>query len=87
MKRLLLKDNILQSPNEQIRPNLYLVLLCRAEPIIIIRWGTSTSFSVLDSYVEPNLSNVILNQAKISFIFRSRIQFCLIFQIEKFDGK
>ena len=52
------------------------------------------SFSMLDSYVEPNFSNLILNQAKISFILRkmtvvikSRIQFCLIFQIKKFDGK
>ena len=64
---------------------------CRAE-LIIIRCGTSTAFSVFDSYVEPNLSNVMTNQAKMSFISRKwtvaikgKIQFCLIFQIKKFD--
>ena len=40
---------------------------CRAEHIII-RCGTSTAFSVFDSYVEPNLSNLMTNQAKMSFI-------------------
>ena len=70
---------------------------------------------MFDSYVEPNLSNLITNQAKISFIRRKwtvepnlsnlitnqakislirrkwtvvikgKIQFCLIFQIKKFD--
>ena len=42
---------------------------CRAEPIII-RYSTSTAFSMFDSYVEPNLSNLVTNQAKISFIRR-----------------
>ena len=47
---------------------------------------------MFDSYVEPNLSNLITNQAKISFIHRKwtvvikgKIQFCSIFQIKKFD--
>ena len=35
---------------------------CCAEPIII-RYSTSTAFSMFDSYVEPNLSNLITNQA------------------------
>ena len=39
---------------------------CRAKPIII-RCGTSTAFFMFDSYVEPNLSNLITNQAKIAF--------------------
>ena len=46
---------------------------------------------MFDSYVEPDLSNLITSQAKISFIRRKwkavikgKIQFCLIFQIEKF---
>ena len=63
---------------------------CSAE-LTIIRCGTSTAFSVFDSYVEPNLLNLITNQAKISFIRRKwtiviegKIQFCLIFQIKKF---
>ena len=40
---------------------------CRAKPIII-RCGTSTAFFMFDSYVEPNLSNLITNQAKIAFV-------------------
>ena len=40
---------------------------CRAKPIII-RCGASTAFFMFDSYVEPNLSNLITNRAKISFI-------------------
>ena len=47
---------------------------------------------MFDSYDGPNLSNLITNQAKISFIRRkwtivikSKIQFSLIFQIKKFD--
>ena len=40
---------------------------CRAKPIII-RCGTSTAFFKFDSYIEPNLSNLITNQAKTSFI-------------------
>ena len=62
---------------------------CSAEPIRI-RCGTSTALSVFDSYVEPNLSNLITNQAKLSFISKKwtvviegKIQFCLIFQIKK----
>ena len=42
--------------------------------------------------MEPILSNLVTNQAKMSFIFRKwtvaikgKIQFCLIFQIKKFD--
>ena len=64
---------------------------CRTE-LITIRCGTSMAFSVLDSYVETNLSNLIANQTKISFIRRKwtvvikgKIQFLLIFQIKKFD--
>ena len=34
---------------------------CRVE-LIIIRCSTSTAFSAFDSYVEPNLSNLITNQ-------------------------
>ena len=37
---------------------------CRAEPIPI-SCGTRTAFSMFDSYAEPNLSNLITNQAKI----------------------
>ena len=40
---------------------------CRAKPIII-RCFTSTAFFMFDSYVEPNLSNLITNQAKIAFV-------------------
>ena len=40
---------------------------CRAKPIII-RFGTSTAVFMFDSYVEPNLSNLITNQAKIAFV-------------------
>ena len=40
---------------------------CRAKPNIIRR-GTSTAFFMFDSYVEPNLSNLITNQAKIAFV-------------------
>ena len=40
---------------------------CRAKPIII-RCGISTAFFMFDSYVEPNLSNLITNQAKIAFV-------------------
>ena len=40
---------------------------CRAKPIII-KCGTSTAFFMFDSYVEPNLSNLITNQAKIAFV-------------------
>ena len=36
----------------------------------MIRCGTSMAFSVFDSYVEPNLSNLITNKSKISFIRR-----------------
>ena len=43
-------------------------------------------------HVEPNLSNLMTNQAKMSFICRKwtvaikgKIQFCLIFHIKKFD--
>ena len=55
--------------NSSLRPNSYVVPLpcrCRAEHIVI-RCGTSTAFSGFDSYVEPNLSNLMTNQAKMSF--------------------
>ena len=52
---------------------------CRAKPIII-RCSTSTALFIFDSYVEPNLSKLITNQAKISFIWgkstvRSKIKY------------
>ena len=50
------------------------------------------AFSVFDSYMDPNLSNLMTNPAKMSFIcgkwtvtIKGKIQFCLIFQIKKFD--
>ena len=36
----------------------------RAE-LVVIKCGTSMAFSVFDSYVEPNLSNLMTNQAKM----------------------
>ena len=52
-------------------------------------------FSIFDSYIEPNLSNLIMNQEKTKIIrrkvtdvktsFTGRVQFRLIFQIEKLD--
>ena len=58
----------------------------------MIKCSTSPAFSVFDSYVEPYLSNLITSQAKISFVHRKKtivikdkIQFCLMFQIKKFD--
>ena len=40
---------------------------CCAKPIII-RCGTSMAFFMFDSYVEPNLSNLITNHAKMAFV-------------------
>ena len=48
---------------------------CRAEHIII-RCGTNTAFSVFDSYVEPNLSNLMTNQAKCHLsVGKEQLQF------------
>ena len=51
-------------------PNSYVVLLpCRIIIIIIIiRYGTSTAFSMFDSYVEPNLSNLINHLRPNSYV-------------------